>query len=66
MTRRVVKIDVTDYMRQVAKGAGVAWDDADKFILPLSMWRKMKRILNLDIYIPEETDQDNQGKQDAS
>ena len=58
MTRRVVKIDVTDYFKLVAKGAGLAWSDDDRVVLPVKMWKKMVKVLRLDDYIPEETDQD--------
>ncbi len=57
MTRRkLVTVDVTDELKQICAGAGIPWNDAERFVLPVSMWRKMKRLLRLDDYIIEDNE----------
>lgn len=64
MTRRkLMTVDVTDYMVKVCKGAGIPYD-GERYVLPVSMWRKMKRLLRLDDYIQEE-DNDNARSDDT-
>ena len=53
-TRKAKTVDVTDYMRKVCAGAGVSWDVAERFVLPVSMWRVMRKVLRLDDWIQEE------------
>lgn len=64
MTRRKL-VDVTGYMKRVCEGAGVPWNDTERFIVPVSLWRKMVKLLRLDDYIQEE-DNDNARSDDTA
>lgn len=63
-TRKAKTVDVTDYMRKVCEGAGIPWD-GERYVLPVSMWRKMKKLLRLDDYINEDTEDAGQNDTQA-
>lgn len=66
MTRRkLMTVDVTDYMRKVCEGAGIPYD-GERYVLPVSMWRKMVKLLRLDDYIQDEETGDADRRDDTA